>query len=65
MRAWHAELAGPITGSVVVGVEYSDLATYVANQAKLVSDPEWQKLLAGLEELRTLAGRWLYREITP
>jgi hypothetical protein len=65
MRAWHADLAGPLTGSVAVGVEYPDLSTYVASQAKLSADPEWQKLLSGLDELRTLAGRWLYREITP
>jgi hypothetical protein len=65
VRMWHAELAGPDTGAVAVGVEYPDLATYVAEQAKLAADPEWQKLLSGLDEIRTLTGRWLYREITP
>jgi hypothetical protein len=65
VRAWRAELAGAMTGSVAIGVEYPDLSTYVADQAKLVADPEWQKFLSGLDELRTLAGRWLYREITP
>lgn len=65
MRAWHAVLAGPATGSVAVGVEYPDLATYVAEQAKLAGDPEWQKLVSGLDEIRTLGGRWLYQEITP
>jgi hypothetical protein len=65
MRAWHAELAGPTTGAVAVGVEYPDLATYVADQAKLAGDPEWQKLVSGLDEIRTLGGRSLYQEITP
>jgi 2-oxo-4-hydroxy-4-carboxy--5-ureidoimidazoline (OHCU) decarboxylase len=65
MRVWHAELAGPETGSVAVGVEYPDLATYVADQAKLNADAEWKKLLSGLDDLRTLSGRSLFREITP
>lgn len=64
-RMWHAELAGPTTGAVAVGVEYPDVAGYVAQQEKLAADPEWQKLLAGLDEVRTVTGRWLYREITP
>lgn len=62
-RMWHAQLAGPDTGNVAVGIEYADLATYVAENAKLTADPEWQKLLAGLDELRTIRGRWLYEAI--
>jgi hypothetical protein len=65
LRLWRAELAGPSTGSVAVGVEYPDLATYVADQAKLAGDAEWRELLAELDAVRTLEGRWLYREITP
>lgn len=65
VRLWHADVAGPTTGAVAVGIEYPDLATYVADEAKLAADPEWQKLLSGLEEIRTLVGRWLYQEITP
>lgn len=65
LRMWRAELAGPSTGSVAVGVQYPDLATYVADQAKLAGDAEWQKLLAALDAVRTIEGRWLYREITP
>lgn len=64
-RMWRADVAGTDTGSVAVGIEYPDLATYVAEQDKLTGDPEWQKLLAGLDDVRTLTGRWLYREITP
>ncbi len=65
LRMWHAELAGPNTGAVAVGVEYPDLATYVADQGKLAMDSEWRKLISGLDSLRTLNGRWLYQEITP
>jgi hypothetical protein len=64
-RMWHAEVAGPNTGAVAVGTQYPDLATYSSEQAKLAGDAEWQKLLAGLDEVRTITGRWLYREITP
>lgn len=65
LRMWRAELAGPETGAVAVGLEYPDLATYVADQDKLAADAEWQGLLSGLDELRTPTGRWLYQEITP
>lgn len=65
MRMWVATLAGPNTGNVAVGVEYADLPTYVANQAKSSADPEWAKTIAGLDDIRTIAGRWLYEEITP
>jgi hypothetical protein len=41
------------------------VASYVAEQAQLGADAEWQKLVAGLDELRTLGGRSLYQEITP
>jgi len=62
---WHAEMAGPNTGAVAVGVVYPDLAAYVSDSAKMAADAEWQKLLAGLSEIRTLMGRTMYREITP
>lgn len=65
LSLWQADLAGPTTGAVVVGVEYPDVASYVAEQAQLGADAEWQKLVAGLDELRTLGGRSLYQEITP
>ena len=64
VRVWQADLAGPETGDIAIGTEYADLATYVAEQAKLSADPEWKKLLAGLDEIRTLQGRWLYEAIS-
>jgi len=65
MRVWHAAVAGPDTGNVAVGVEYPSLAAYVSDQAKLRADADWRKLIDGLDDLRSLGGRWLYREITP
>jgi hypothetical protein len=65
MRMWQAELAGANTGSVVVGVEYPDLSTYVSEQSQLNGDAEWQELLGGLSDIRSLAGRSMYQEITP
>jgi len=64
-RVWHATLAGPAAGSMAVGAEYPDLASYVTEQGKMSADAEWKKTLAGLDEVRTLTGRWLYQEITP
>ncbi len=64
-RIFHAELAGPNTGAVAVGVVYPDLAAYVAETGKLSADAEWKKLLNELAGMRTLVGRWLYQEITP
>lgn len=65
VRLWHAELAGPNTGNVAVGIEYVDLAAYVAEQGKLSKDREWRRFISGLDDIRTLGGRWLYQEITP
>jgi uncharacterized protein YbaA (DUF1428 family) len=59
VAVWHAEIAGPATGGISVGVEYPDLASYVANQAKLTGDAEWQKHVAGFDAVRTVTGRWL------
>ena len=65
LRLWRAELAGPNTGSVAVGITYPDLATYVADGAKLNADAGWKKLLADLDGVRTVRGRSLYRDVTP
>jgi len=65
VRLWQSDVAGTNTGGVVVGIEYPDLATYVADQQKLSADAEWQKTLASLDEVRTVSGRWLYREVAP
>ena len=65
VRIWQAELAGTTAGAVAIGAEYADVPAYVAAQEKLAADAEWQKLLAKLDDVRTISGRWLYQEITP
>jgi hypothetical protein len=65
IRLWRAELAGPNTGAVAVGITYPDLATYVADQAKLTADAGWKKLMADLDGVRTVRSRSLYRDVTP
>jgi hypothetical protein len=64
-RVWEATLSGDDTGTVVVGVEYPSLASYAESTAKVSADPEWQKLMAGLDDMRTVVSRSLYRERTP
>ena len=65
LRVWQSTLAGPGTGAVFIGVEYPDLSAYVSSQAKLDGDAEWQKMLSGLDDLRSIEGRWLYQDVTP
>ncbi len=62
---WQSTAAGANTGTVVVGIEYPDMSAYVADDQKLMADAEWQKFLAGVDQLRTIKGRWIYREIAP
>lgn len=63
MSMWQSTAAGANTGMVVVGVEYPDMSAYVADDQKLQADAEWQKILASIDQLRTLKGRWIYTEI--
>jgi hypothetical protein len=65
LRVWQATVAGDNTGVVVVGIEHADLAAYADTTTKSAADPEWQQLIAGLDEIRTVLSHNLYREITP
>lgn len=62
-RLWRAELAGPNTGAVAVGITYPDLATYAADRATLAADAAWQKFMTDLDGVRTVRSRALYREL--
>jgi hypothetical protein len=64
-RVWEATLAGDGSGTVAVGIEYPSLAAYAEGAAKTQGDAEWTALMAGLDPLRTVQSRSLYREITP
>ena len=65
MRVWQATAAGNATGTVVVGVLYGDLAAYAADTTKIQSDPEWQEVVAGLDDMRTRIGVGLARNVGP
>lgn len=65
MRVWQATVAGDATGSVVVGIVYPDLATYAADSTKIQSDSEWQKLVGGLDDMRTIVSTGLSRNVGP
>ena len=63
-RVWQATLAGDGVGTVVVGVEYPSLTAFAEGEKKVQADPEYQQVIAGLAEIRTLVARSLYDEIT-
>jgi hypothetical protein len=63
MRIWQATAAGEATGTVFVVVQYSSLAAYAESTAKTRADAEFQKLIAGLDDIRTLVGSSLYRNV--
>jgi hypothetical protein len=65
MRVWQATAAGEATGTVVVGLIYKDLAAYAADSTKIQADSEWQKLVAGLDGMRTIVSSGLARNVGP
>jgi len=65
MRVWQATAAGEATGTVVVGVIYKDLAAYAADTTKIQGDSEWQKLVAGDDDMRTIVCTALARNVGP
>ena len=52
-------------GAPTPGVIYKDLATYAADSTKIQGDAEWQKLVAGLDEMRTIVSTGLARNVGP
>jgi hypothetical protein len=64
-RAWRATAAGPATGNIIVGSIHADLATYASNTTKMQADPEWQQVIAGLDEMRTVVSSGLSRSLSP
>jgi hypothetical protein len=65
MRVWQATAAGEATGTVVVGLIYKDLATFAADSTKIQSDPEWQKVIGGLDDMRTIVSMGLAQNVGP
>jgi hypothetical protein len=46
-----------------VALEYPDMATFAAEDAKAMADPEYRALLKGLDRLRKIVSDSLYEEI--
>lgn len=53
VSVWQATAAGTGTGNTLVSVAYPSLTAYAEATTKATADPEWQKILAGLPEMRT------------
>lgn len=64
VEAWQVSVAGPATGTTLVGIEYPSLTAYAEGTAKTEGDAEFGKLIAGLDGLRTIQSASLYRQIS-
>ncbi len=62
MRTWRARFAGPNAGAIVVSIEYPDMATFAAEDAKVQADAGYRSLLKGLDRIRTITSDSLYEE---
>lgn len=63
VRVWRARFAGPNAGSLVVTIEYADMATFAADDAKMRADAEYDGLIKGLDAIRTIESDSLYEEL--
>lgn len=63
VRAWRARFAGPNAGSVVVAVEYADMATFAAEDSMIAKDAEYQATLKSMSQLRKIVSDSLYEEL--
>ena len=62
IRVWRAQFAGPDAGSVVVTIEYPDMASFAAAEAKTSADPEYQEWLKSMLRVRKVTSDSIYRE---
>jgi hypothetical protein len=63
MRAWRARFAGPNAGAVIVSIEYPDMASFAADDAKTQADAEYSSLIKGLDRVRKITSDSLYEEL--
>jgi hypothetical protein len=63
VRAWRARFAGPNAGSIVVAVEYADMATFAAEDARIANDAEYQATLKSMSQVRKIVSDSLYEEL--
>ena len=62
IRVWRAQFAGPETGNIVVAIEYPDMASFAAAEAKTNADPEYQEWLKSMMKVRKIVSDSIYRE---
>ena len=63
VRAWRARFAGPNAGSIVVAVEYADMATFAAEDSMIARDAEYQATLKSMSQVRKIVSDSLYEEL--
>jgi ABC-type sugar transport system substrate-binding protein len=63
IRVWQATFAGPNAGSIVVAIEYPNIAAFADADAKTRADKDYQAWLKGLEKIRTILSDSLYKEL--
>jgi hypothetical protein len=65
IRAWLARYAGEASGSVVVSVEYPNLAALAKDEAMFSTDAELRAWLQGLGKIRKVMSDSIYEELKP
>lgn len=65
MRAWHASIAGPATGRLIVVLEFESLSAYAQGMTTVQADTGWRKVYKELSGLRMAVGTSLLEEVTP
>jgi len=63
MRVWRTRFAGPDAGAIVVSIEYPDMVTFAAEDAKILKDAEYVSLIKGLDRVRKIVSDSLYEEM--
>ena len=63
IRVFQATFAGPQTGTIVVTVQWPDIATMVADEAKLSQSEEYGDWVADLDDIRDIVSDSLYTEL--
>ena len=62
LRVWQARFAGPEAGSVVVSIEFPNMAALVDFDNKSSASSEFRDWLKGLDKVRTIVSDSLYTE---
>lgn len=65
VRVWRAQYAGDKAGSIVVSVEFPDLAALAKYNELMATDSELKSWLQGLDKLRTVESDSIYQELKP